>query len=79
MTPIQAITKSNEKEVYSNLQDQRVRQQPKFKLGQSVGTVDIKGVFSKKDSTNYSYILKKKTEGIHDIISSYRVNFLFRR
>ena len=33
MTPIQASKKSNEKKiVYSNLQDRRVRQQPKFKL-----------------------------------------------
>ena len=29
MTPIQAFKKSNEKEVYSNLQDLRVKQQPK--------------------------------------------------
>ena len=28
MTPIQANEKTNEREVYSNLQDQRVRQQP---------------------------------------------------
>ena len=34
MTPIQASKKSNEKEVYSNLRDDRVKQKPKFKLGQ---------------------------------------------
>ena len=33
MTPIQASKKSNEKEVYSNLQDRRDRQTPKIKLG----------------------------------------------
>ena len=33
LTPIQANKKSNEKEIYSNLQDRRVRQQPQFKLG----------------------------------------------
>ena len=53
MIPNQASKKSNEKLVYSNLQDRRVRQQPKFKLGQLVRTPDIKRVFSKGDSTNY--------------------------
>ena len=57
MTPIQASKKSNEKLVYSNLQDRRVRQQPKFKLGQLVRTADIKRVFGKRDSTNHSYKL----------------------
>ena len=40
------------KEVDCNLQDQRVKQTPKFKLGQLVRTADIKRVFSKGDSTN---------------------------
>ena len=52
MIPIQASKKSNDKLVYSNLQDQRVRRQPKFKLGKLVRTADIKKVFSKGDSTN---------------------------
>ena len=55
MTPNQASKKSNAKLVYSNLKDRRVKQQPKFKLGQLVRTADIKKVFSKGDSTNYSY------------------------
>ena len=71
MTPIQASKKSNEKEVYSNLQDRRVKQQPKFKLGDLVRTSDIKRVFSKGDSTNYSYKLYTITEIIHDTIASY--------
>ena len=54
MTPIQASKKSNEKLVFINLQDQRVKQQIKFKLGQLVRTADIKRDFSKGDSTNYS-------------------------
>ena len=33
MKPIDASKKANEKEVYTKLQDRRVRQQPKFKLG----------------------------------------------
>ena len=55
MTPIQAPKKSNEKLVFSNLQDRRVIQQPKYKLGQLVRTADIKRVLSKGDSTSWSY------------------------
>ena len=54
MTPNQASKKSNGRKVYTTLQDRRVRQQPKYKLGQLVRTADIKKVFSKGDSTNYS-------------------------
>ena len=79
MTPVQASKKSNEKEVYSNLQDQRVKQPPKYKLGQVVRTADIKRVSSKGDSTNYSYKLYTITEVIHDTIPSYRLNYLPER
>ena len=79
MTPNQASKKSNEKIVYSNLQDRRVRQQPKFKLGQLVRTADIKKVFSKGDSTNYSYKLYTITEVIHDTIPSYKIDYLPER
>ena len=54
MTPNQVGMKSNERKLFSNLQDRRVKQQPKYKLGQLVRTADIKRVFSKGDSTNYS-------------------------
>ena len=79
MTPNQASKKSNEKLVYSNLQDRRVKQQPKINLGQLVRTADIKRAFSKGDSTNYSYNLYKITEVIHDTIPSYRLNYLPER
>ena len=36
MSPNQARKKGNEQLIYSNLQDQRVNQQPKIKLGQLV-------------------------------------------
>ena len=36
MTPTEASKKTNEKLVYANLQDQRVKQPPKYKLGQLV-------------------------------------------
>ena len=68
MTPIQASKKVNEKEVFSNLRDDREVRKPKFKLGDLVRTSDIKKVFSKGDSTNYSYKLYTITEVIDDTI-----------
>ena len=79
MTPIQASNKSNKKLVYTNLQDKRVEQKPKFKLGDLVRTADIKCVFSKGDSTNWSYKLYTITEVIHDTIPSYRIDYLPER
>ena len=46
MTPVQASKKTNEKLVYSNLQDKRRKLNPKYKLGDLVRTSDIKRVFS---------------------------------
>ena len=79
MTPKQASKKSNERKVFSNLKDKREIQKPKFKLGQLVRTADIKRVFSKGDSTNYSYQLYAITEIIHDTIPSYRIDYLPER
>ena len=79
MTSSQASKKSNERKVNSNLKDNREIQKPKFKLGQLVGTADIKRVFSKGDSTNWSEKLYTNTEIIHDIVPSYRINYLPER
>ena len=79
MKPIDASRKSNQKLVYNNLKDDREKQKPKYKLGQLVRTADIKKVFSKGDSTNYSYKLYTITEVKHDTIPSYRLNFLPER
>ena len=79
MTPVQASKKVKEKLVYSNLQDKRKKFNPKFKLGQLVRTVDIKRVFSKGDSINFSYKLYTITEVIHDTIPSYRIDYLPER
>ena len=76
MTPIQASKKSNEKLVYSNLQDKRKILDPKYKLGQLVRTADIVREFSKGDSTNWSYKLYTITEVTHDTIPSYRIDHL---
>ena len=79
MTPVQASKKSNEKTVFDNLRDDRQKQRPKFKLGDLVRTADIKKVFSKGDSTNYSYKLYTITEVIHITIPSYRIDYLPER
>ena len=79
LKPIDASKKSNEKLVYNNLQDKRVKQKPKFKLGDIVRSDDIKRVFSKGDSTNWSYKLYTITEVIHDTIPSYRSDYLPER
>ena len=79
MTPNQASKKINEKLVYSNLQERRVKRQAKYKLGQLVRTTDIKRVFSKGDSTNWSYKLYTITEVIHNTIPSYRIDYLLER
>ena len=78
-TPIQASKKSNEEEVYNNLREDRQKQKPKFKIGQLVRTVDIERVFSKGDSTKWSYKLYTITEVIHDNILSYRINYLHEK
>ena len=57
MTLIQASKRFNEKVVYNNLKYNREVQKPKFKLGQLVRLADTKRVFSKGDSTNWSYKL----------------------
>ena len=77
--PDQASKEKNEKEVYSNLKDNREVRKPQFKLGKLVRTADIKRVFSKGDSTKYSYNLYTITEIIHDTIPSYRLNYLPER
>ena len=79
MTPVQASKKSNEKKVFDNLRDDRQKQRPKYKLGQLIRTADIKRVFSKGDSTNWSYKLYTITEVIHETISSYRIDYLPER
>ena len=79
MKPIDASKKSNEKIVYSNLQDKRKILNPKYKLGQLVRTADTKRVFSKGDSTNWSYKLYTITEIIHNTIPSYRIDYLPER
>ena len=79
LSATEASKKSNEKLVFSNVSDVREKQHPKFKLGQLVRTADIKKVFSKGDSTNWSYRLYTVTEFLYDTVPSYRINYLSER
>ena len=79
MTPNQASKKSNQRKAFSNLKDKRENQKPKYKLGQFVRTADTKKVFSKGDSTNYSYQLYAITEIVNETIPSYRIDYLPER
>ena len=79
VTPVQPSNKTNQKLVYSSLQDKRRKLNPKYKLGQLVRTADIRKVFSKGDSTNYSYYLHTINEIIHDTIPLYKINYLPER
>ena len=79
MKPIDASKKSNEKIVHLNLQDRRIKQQPKFKLGDLVRTADVKRVFSKGDSTNWSFKVYTITGVLYTTIPSYRIAYLPER
>ena len=79
MAPYRASKEANERKVYSNLQDRRDKQLQNFNLGQLVRTADFKKLFSKGDSTNYSYKIYTITEVIQDTIPSYKINYLPER
>ena len=48
-------------------------------MGDLVRTADIQKVFSKGESTNWSYILNTITEVIQDRVASDRINYLPER
>ena len=79
LTPIQASLKKNEGYVYKNLLDKRKKLKPKYEMGDLVRTADIKKMFSKSDTTNWSYKLYKITEIISDTVPSYKINNLSER
>ena len=79
MTPNRASKKVYEEVVYNNPKDNREVHKAKFKLGQLVRTADIKRVFSKGDSTNWSYKLYTITQILHDTITSYQIEYSSER
>ena len=79
LTPLQASLKKNEGYVYKNLLDKRKKLKPKYEIGDLVRTADIKKMFSKSDTTNWSYKLYKITEITSDTVPSYKINNLSER
>ena len=74
LTPIQASLKKNEGYVYKNILDKPKKITPKFQLNDLVRAADLKKTSSKRDTTNWSYILYKITEIINDKIPSYHID-----
>ena len=64
LTPNQANKKSNEKIVFSNLQDKRKTLNPKCNLGQLVRSAVIENVISKGDSTKLVIYILYNNRGI---------------
>ena len=52
---------------------------PKFQVNDLVRVVDLKKTFSKRHTTNWSYILYKITKNVTDTIPSYRLDMLPER
>ena len=61
-----ASSKKNERFVYRNLLDKRKRTSPEFRIHDLVRTVDSKKMFSKGDTTNWSYKLYKIREIVNN-------------
>ena len=79
LSPKDASLKKNEGFVYKNLLDKRKKLKPKYEIGDLVRTADIKKMFSKSDTTNWSYKLYKITEIFKDTIPSYHTDNLPER
>ena len=79
LTPIQASLKKNEGYVYKNLLDKRKKVKQKFQINDLVRVADLKRMFSKGDTTNWSYKLYRITELFNDTIPSYHIDNLPER
>ena len=79
LSPKDASLKKNEGCVYKNLLDKRKKITPKFPINDLVRTADLKKMFSKGDTTNWSYKLYQITEIINDTIPSYHIDNLPER
>ena len=79
LSPKDASLKKNEGYVYKNLLDKRKKITPKFQINDLVRVADLKKIFSKGDTTNWSYKLYKITEIINDTLPSYKIDNLPER
>ena len=76
---IQASLKKNEGFVCNNLLDKRKTIETKFQVNDLVRTAYLKRIFSKGDTTNWSYKLYKITQIVNDTIPSYKIDQLPQR
>ena len=79
LSPKDASLKKNEGFVYKNLLDKREKIKPEFQINDLVTVANLKKIFSKGDTTNWSYKLYKITEIVNDTIASYKINNLPER
>ena len=79
LSPKDASLKKNEGFVYKNLLDKRKKIKPKFQMNDLVSVADLKKMYSKGDTTNWSYKLYKITEIVNDTMPSYKINNLPER
>ena len=79
LSPKDASLKKNEGFVYKSLLDKRKKATPKFQINDLVRTAELRRIFSKGDTTNWSYRLYKITEIINVTIPSYKIDNLSER
>ena len=79
LTPKHASLKKNEGFVYKKLLDKRKRIKAKFKIHDFVRVADLKRIFWKGDTTNWSYNLYKNTEKVRYTVASFRADNLADR
>ena len=79
LTPIPASLKKNEGYVYNNLLDKRKKITPKFQINDLVRTADIKKIFSKGDTTNWSFKLYKIAEINSQTLPNFKISYLKER
>ena len=65
--------------VYKNLLDKRKKVKPKLQVNDLIRTADLTGIFSKGDTTNWSYKMYKMTDIINDAIPNYHIDNLPER
>ena len=66
LSPKDPSSKNMKSFVYKNLLDKRKKVKANYKVGDLVGTADLKKTFSKSDTTNWSYKMYKITENVND-------------
>ena len=71
---IQASLKKNEEFVCNILLNKKRRIKPKFQVNNLVRTAFLMRIFSKGDTTNWSYKLYKITQFVNDTIPSYKID-----